>query len=377
MSARCAAARGVVGVLPSIGAAMAGRIVYPDPETTARHDEGENMNITHRIAWGALLTSMAIATDACAAEDATCAPDAPTAAVRFVRLVWSDPKASVAMIAPASLVPYRGRLEQLMEDRYSPMSSPLRRRVLGEDWTPGRLHGASDSDLVGDYFANSGLRHTAALTSEPVVRAHHQQPLLGDVVTVTYEGQVDGAARQLERKLVVNLVQGCWMLDMPVESWVALDQMASLLRKARSEVLPGREGPSLARLEVVEASDKEKPGMVARPEPPGDRTSWISRSPLANEADVVGAEADWDCDQGRGPAGPAVQLKMDDDAGRRIAAWSRTHIGDQMAFVVDGQVWTRATVQSQLGSKFTLCVPEDGHGLDRADRLAKALRGVR
>jgi len=319
---------------------------------------------------------MVIAAGACAADDSGCAHDAETAAVRFMRLGWTDAGASVALIAPRPLAQYRGRLEQLLEDRFSPLSAPLRQRVLGEDWTPERLHAASDRELVGAYLAHGARTRSAALSSTPVVKAHIQQDVLGDVVTVAYEGTVDGEARKLEYPLVANDVQGCWMLDMPLQSWPNLDKLAAILRQARNDALPGRAGPSRVRLEVVEASTEEKPGLVARPEPRAFATAWVSRDALARESDIVGAVASWDCERAHGPAGAAVWFRLGDDAGHRVAQWSAAHIGTLLAIVVDGQVWTRAVVQSPLGSSLTLCVPDDGHGLERADRLASALLGA-
>lgn len=336
------------------------------------------MGIARRLAGlGVALASLAMTTSAGAAEDAACAPSAETAAVRFISLSWNDPAASVALIAPASLASYRGRLEQVLEDRYSPMSAALRRRVLGEDWTPERLHTASDVALVGAYLARGAPARAATLSSTPVVTSHVKQAFLGDVVTVSYEGGVGGEERKLEYPLVVNELQGCWKLDMPPLSWPNLNRLASLLRQSRAEALPGREGPSRARLDVVEASDEEQPAMIARSGPSAGRTTWTARMPLATEADVVGAEASWDCEEGQGPAGAAVGLRLGDDAGRRIAQWSGSHTGSQLAIVVDGTVLTRATVQSRLGSTFTVCVPDDGGGLERADQLARALRGAR
>lgn len=336
------------------------------------------MGTAHRLAGlGVALASMAMAPDAWATAESGCAPDAEAAAVSFMRLAWSDPAASAALIAPRSLALYRGRLEQLLEDRYSPMSASLRTRVLGEHWTPERLHAASDRELIGAYLAHGGRARTATLSAEPVVKSHVEQPSLGDVVTVAYEGTVDGEARTLEYPLVANAVQGCWMLDMPMQSWPNLDRLASVLRKARTDALPGRAGPSRARLEVVAAYDEKKPGRVARPDPRTGATAWVASPALAREADIVGAAASWDCEAEHGPAAAAVVFRLSDDAGHRMADWSAVHIGDQLAIVVDGEVLSRATVQSPLGSVLSICLPDDGHGLDRADKLARALRGVR
>ena len=326
---------------------------------------------------GAVAASMMIATAACAAPDGACVPDAETAALRFVRLGWTDPRAAVRLIAPGPLARFRGRVEQLLEDRYSPMSAPLRQRGLGDDWSPARLHSASDAELVGTYMAFGVDKRRSASSSAPVVVSHVREDLGGDVIHVSYGGEVDGQARQFEYTVTGDIVQGCWMPDVPAAAWVNLAKLAAGLRQARGDVLPGREGPPLVKLEIVEAADEHEPGMVARADLRGGREAWIAPVPLAVESDVTGALASWDCSAGNGPAAAAVQIKVGADAGERIAQWSGSHIGSQMAIVIDGQVWTRATVQAVLGSTFTLCVPDDGHGLDRADRLAKALRGIR
>lgn len=316
------------------------------------------------------------------AED-LCASSPEEAAVRFVQ--WSggaDARRTAELIEPRSLAPFKQRLAQLMDARYSPDSEAFRERLLGPGWTVQRMAAATDKELVGQFLAGGqALRRDWKISNARAIDS--QRGLLdGREVTVSYqvESPTLGNSTQ-KRTFTAHPSPGnkCWLVQMPTESRVRLDEIAQALKASRPQVDIARAGPARADWLVAPASYTRKPGMkelAHRGEAGASSPAWVdTAAALLTAKDLVGARAAWDCEASfAGPEDPAIWLTLSADGSSTLTEWTRAHHGAILAMVVNGQVAVIARVAGVLGSKLQMCLP--GASLEQAQALANDLMGT-
>jgi hypothetical protein len=309
-------------------------------------------------------------------EAPTCLATAEEAAQAFVRQSINDPGASPGLLTLRSLATYRARLEQLLDDRYSPDSGPLRARLLGTDISPAQLRAMSHTELVGMFQAAGASRRQAVGLGDVQVTGKSTRPYLGDEVTVSYRLTIGSAETHQERTFSVSSEQGCWKLDVPVEAWVRLDQLAKILKESRTEPQFKVRGMPRASVRVAAASASPFTGSAEhRQRDTSHAAAWVANSPLLTERDLVGVSASWDCDAGRGPEDAAIRLHFSERGTAALAKWSKDNLGTMLAVVIDGEVRTFARVSGVLGSKLSVCLPR--MTLDDAESLARRLAGMK
>lgn len=304
-----------------------------------------------------------------------CSENAEDAARIFVQLAVEEPASSVHIVSLRDLNRYRARLEQLLNDKYSPMSSELREKLLGKQSTPAILSTLSDTELVGQYFAaGQKLRDPASVVDISVV-AKRVGPYSGERVTLRYLVKSPAGESTQERTFSVSRSSDCWRLDVPIEAWARLEQMAKILKESRLETRgPDRVGRTLVAFKVAAASATERNDMreTAQRRDAAPHV-WVSTKSIVTEADVVGATASWDCENVLGPEDAAVRVWFGARGARALRAWTEQNIGSMLAASVDGKVVTFAKVADAFGERLSLCLP--GESLEAAEALANAFIG--
>ena len=96
----------------------------------------------------------------------------------------------------------------------------------------------------------------------------------------------------------------------------------------------------------------------------GTTTILISRTPLVATGDITGATASQGEDQW------AVNFTVTDDAATRVHEFSKQHVGNNLALVVDGKVHgTPRIAAAIIGNRYRI----DGFSRADAERLATAI----
>lgn len=314
------------------------------------------------------------------AED-LCAPSPEEAAVRFVqRNGGADARRAAELIEPRSLAPFKQRLSQLMDARYSPDSEAFRERLLGPGWTSQRMAAATDKELVGQFLAGGqALRRDWEISKVRAIDS--QRDLLdGREVKVYYQVESPTLGNSTQKRTFTAHPSGkCWLVQMPIESRARLDEIAQALKASRPQVDIARAGPARADWLVAPASYTPKPGMkelARRGEAGSSSSAWVdTAAPLLTAKDLVGARAAWDCEASfAGPEDPAIWLTLSADGSNTLTEWTRAHHGAILAMVVNGQVAVIARVAGVLGSKLQMCL--SGASLEQAQALANDLMGA-
>ncbi len=305
---------------------------------------------------------------------ASCFASPEDAARTFVQLAVNEPRSSVSVLDPKSLSRFRTRLEQLLDDRYSPMSAAFRDRLFSPESNLPRVRTLTDTEFVGQYLA-AGQRQGAKVSVADIsVVSTRTDPHLGTEVTLRYLAKTSAGESVQQRTFSAGRSSGCWRLDVPVEAWARLDQLAKVFKEARPNYIPTHRR-SQVRLLVAPASDSAGPEMQQMRRR-GERNSsvWVSTTPLLTEAEIVGARASWDCEAGLGPEDASVMVHFNDYGARKLKDWSERNMGSMLAVAVDGEVVTFAKVAGVLGGKLSMCLP--GESLGDAERLADAISGT-
>lgn len=304
-------------------------------------------------------------------------PSTPEDAARsFVQLGVEDPASSVHVLDSRSLSQYRSRFEQLLNDRYSPMSSAFREKMFGKEMTTARLTTLSDAELIGRYFAAGQKVRGPSSVDGITLLSKRTDRYFGEEVSIRYHVKTPTGESVQERKFSVSNSSGCWRLDVPIEAWARLGQLSKIFKESRPDLGLNREGPSVVTLRVAAARGTAQEDMREMKQRGRDRTNvWVSTVPIVTESDVVGASASWDCESVLGPEDPSVWIRFNDRAGHALKTWSEKNIGSMLAIAADGEVITYAKVAGVLGNKLSMCLP--GEGLDDAEALANALRGAK
>ena len=311
---------------------------------------------------------------------ATCAASPEEAAITFHRSIFTDPRSTLPLLNKREISGFRRRLLQVLDDRYSPMSSQFRERILGPEWPLARLRGLGDAELVAQYFATSKLQSAGVeLVSIDVTGTKPSRDYAGDdAVKVTVSYQVRGVKGNPARERTVSArpLDGCWVLDVPLATWAQLEGIATELKGSRKDAMPYRQGPSRVPLQVAAASATARPGMRATRRRGSGTTVWVDETPLLTDADIIRASASWDC-QAQADyflEDPAVRIAFREEAAHRLTAWSGKNVGSMLAIVIDGEVVMFARVAEALGNRVSACMTRAR--LEDAEALARALIGV-
>lgn len=339
------------------------------------------MPTTSRSQWNLAATLLLLAagcTHAAAGSD-TCPASAELAVSLFMESALDGEGRAATLLQPQALGRFRARLEQLLDNRYSPDSAGLRERMLGAEWTLPRLRTASDAELVGRYLASGQQRRAGASITDLKLLRREPAGAGGERITVSYQVHGVGPSATQERTFSAAPSGGCWKLDVPVEAWARLDRVASILKAARPTTDLPREGPARACLHVAPASSGPRPGAQPIPLPAAGgaaRKVWVDQAALLTQEDIQATSASWDCDAGPGPEAAAVRIVFNDRAADTLVAWSERNVGAMLAVVVNGEALVFAKVAGRMDAKLSVCLPEDAP-LEEAQALARDLRGAK
>lgn len=224
-------------------------------------------------------------------------------------------------------------------------------------------------------FMAAGAAHRPEVRlSELKVSGTSTHPYLGDQVTVTYRIAKGNAETPQERTLSVSPEQGCWKLQMPVEAWARLDEIANILKTSRIEPQFKVLGTPRATLRVAAASATRFTNSTELKTPNGfQATVWVANSNLLTEADLVGVSASWDCAAGLGPEDATLRLQFSPRGANIMTKWSKANMGTMLAVVIDDEVRTAAIVRGVLAGNLSVCLPRAT--LEEAESLARRLTG--
>lgn len=308
--------------------------------------------------------------------DAGCQTSPESAATEFVRLSIEDARRSTLVLTRSSLAKFRARLEQMLDDRYAPDSSPLRSRLLGTALMPNELSGLSNTDYVGLYLAAGETRRTTMRLIDVQPLSRQPRRYLGEEIVVGYRIAIGESERSQQRTFFASLEGSCWKLEVPLEAWVRLDQLAKILKESRAEPQYTYRQPSTVRLQVAAASDIAIPNSTEYKRPGSNTASvWVSNAALATEKDIASTSAYWDCDAGRDPEHPAVILRLSGGGASKLQDWSVRNLGSLLAVVIEGEVVVYAKVAGTLKDRIAICM--ERKSLHQATELARALVGAR
>jgi len=307
-------------------------------------------------------------------QNEVCAKSPDEAALQFTKLGVTDARSTIPLIRKASLGKYRARMEQIVDDRFSPDSGPFRGRLLGADWTQERLRASTDEQVVGQFFAWGEQNRRTWRISEETVVERKKSFGSGIEVSVEYRIETPSGTSVQRRELAAYPSGECWQLDIPVAGWARLAQLAETLKKSRVEKLTPRQGPSQMHFEVAPGSFVPRDEMKRLPRRDAYDAVWVANLPILNADHVIAAEALWDCDIGLGPEDPAVRIVFSEDGSKLLRDWTSKNIGSMLAVVADEQVLVFARVGAPVGSRLTVCFP--GATLERAQTFARELLGV-
>jgi hypothetical protein len=304
-----------------------------------------------------------------------CMKGAEEAAVTFARWSVEDAVRTVELIQPRNLKQYRSRLQQIVDDRYSPDSAQFRNRLLGSDWTQQRIATASDQELVGRFLTGGEQLRKGWRISEVRAIESKRSYLSDREVTVSYQIETPTTTSTQRREFSAYLAGTCWVVQVPVEAWERVDRLAKILKESRLLVSAPREGPPRASLQVASASDTSRPGMRQLPRRGGASPVWVDSTALLTGEQVTSAIASWDCEAvGLGPEEPAVRLTFSTEGAAAMRRWTEANRGSMRAVIVNESVVVYARVDGVLGNKLTMCLPSAA--LEEAQALAADLLGA-
>ena len=233
----------------------------------------------------------------------------------------------------------------------------------------------SHTEFVGMFMAAGAVRRPEVRLSELKVTGTSTHPYLGDQVTVSYRIGKGSAETNPVRTFSASPENGCWKLQMPVEAWARLDEIARIFKTSRIEPQFKVRGTPRAKLRVAAASAShfaDSTELKARDA--FQPTVWVANSNLLTEADLVGVSASWDCAARLGPEDAAIRLQFSSRGANTMTTWSKANMGTMLAMVIDGEVRTVAVVRGILAGNLSMCLPRAT--LEEAESLARRLAGV-
>jgi hypothetical protein len=310
-----------------------------------------------------------------AVQAGDCPRNAEAAATRFVSLGATDPASAARLLEAESLQAYADRIRQVLDDRYAPGVAAFRQRFLGEDWSSERVRQASAGELVSAYLT-AGLTHRASNRVRILgTSSSRRQWGMGKDVTVSY--RVSGVDGEHDAKKVFSVVQqaSCWKVQLPFDVYERISVLANALKKERPEPVYASSGTSTMKLQLVPASYSPVAGMSEaswwRPQS-GKSPVWVGSEAIATEAGLQGTSAYWSCDAGNFEY-PSLHLVLLPAAAQAVGAWTSSHIGQDMALLLNGKVLSYAKIAGKVDYGLQLCVHDST--LEEVDALAAAIAG--
>ena len=317
----------------------------------------------------ALLTLLA--GPGCGMAAAPCPASAEEAVRLFVQADVAQPLGVLDVLLPKSLAQYRAALEQMLDDDYSPASAAWRAEVLGPDWTPARIHAATDIELLGAYLAKDPMHRRVAAASDIRVVYSSDEFRKFYPWGVTYRLDVDGKATEHSDAFDAGISDGCWKVGLPVRAQMRIQAVADRLRESRQAAPVVAVG---ARSKLLLLAASRSPVVGAKRLDGWSQPVWIDAgAPLATEANLIGVSAWWACPEGLGAEEPGLGLKLDERAVQALSRLSEKPDFPDLVMVVDGKVVSVSHVQGPLGSSFQLC--GQFHSMADARAMAARLRG--
>lgn len=306
-------------------------------------------------------------------QSSSCMKDGEEAAVHFVTHAASDRAKTLDLLNRVSLNRYRQRVQQLMDDQYSPGSKAFRERRLGVDWTFARLKAATDREFATAFLTAEG----PSTRVKDVVILSRAPQWFGEEIVVGYTTIGESNPGRKQRILTVKKTNACWTVEMPQEAWLRLDQIADQLKATRANLPSIRLGPSSVSLQVKLASYIEVPGMEEAHQKgvagPHGRV-WLSKESILSDVDLESATAGSDCNvTTQGLEEPSVLLIFTDEGAERLKRWSSAHMGQVLAVTVGDEPLVVAKVAGILGKKLSMCLKEAR--MEEANLLARQLMG--
>lgn len=322
---------------------------------------------------GAFVLASLLGVAHAADESPSCVKDGEKAAMRFVTYTASDRAKTLDLLNRVSLNRYRQRVQQLMDDQYSPGSKAFRERRLGVDWTFARLKAATDREFAAAFLTAEG---SSARVKDVVILSRAPQ-WFGDEIVVGYTTIGGPSPGRRQRILTVKQTNACWTVEMPQEAWLRLDEIADQLKATRTNLPPARLGPSSVSLQVKLASYTEVPGMEEARQRgvagPYGRV-WLSKESVLSDVDIESATAGSDCNvTTQELEEPSVLLTFTDEGAERLKRWSSVNLGQVLAVTVGGEPVVVAKVAGILGKKLSMCLKEAR--MDEANLMARQLMG--
>ena len=129
------------------------------------------------------------------------------------------------------------------------------------------------------------------------------------------------------------------------------------------------ESVNRAHIEFRPASFTASDSAERMTEPDAQRPVYVSSTPILTDADFVSASITKD-DQGK----RAVALTLSDDAANRFFNYTRAHINEPIAILVDGKLISAPTVLSALNQHAIITGGGEGLTEPEAQRIISAVR---
>jgi hypothetical protein len=310
-----------------------------------------------------------------AAQAGDCLKSAEAAARQFVALGVTDPVRSAGLVEPVSLEAYGERIRQVLDVRYAPGSVAIRQRLLGPDWSDERLRSAATGELVAAYLA-AGLAQRASYRVKILgATSSRQQWGMGKDVTVSYRLAGPNGEQDLKKVLSVAQDSSCWKVEMPFDVYDRIGVLANALKEGRPEPVHAVNSRSAIKLQLLHASYLPKEGMHETTwsrSRSGETRIWVGREPIVTEAGLLGTSAYWSCDNVSFEY-PSLHLLLNPGAAQALNDWSSTHLGEDMALLVDGKVVSYGKVAGKLDRRLQLCMAD--RSLEEVEALAADIAG--
>ena len=334
------------------------------------------MNVFGRITAVSLLTlGFSCLAVRAVAQTETCPSTPEQAVLGFIKSSTENAPRTIEFVDPESLREFRGRLQQLMDDRFSPDSGRFREQIMGGDGSWNKVVAASDAELIGTYMRyGEDTRKGWHVKDAPVIESKRGFVGTWDI-SASFTVETPEKSVDLSRDFHALKTGNCWTVSYPEEMWLQLERVAKALKTSRTDTGVSRQGESRARLRVSAGNAQAQPGMRRVPRHGQTSPVWVASEPLLTEKDLQKVLAAWDCPVGGfGTEAPALWLTFSDASGDKLRAWTESNMGSMLAIEVNSEVVQFARVAGVFGARFEVCL--DGQSLEQARDLAADLMGA-
>ncbi|HPQ69430.1 MAG TPA: hypothetical protein PKW95_09885 [bacterium] len=127
--------------------------------------------------------------------------------------------------------------------------------------------------------------------------------------------------------------------------------------------------PAAVTLEIRWAKTEPTPGFTPMTaEGPKKATFYLAPTPLLTGADIASAEVV------ESYFGPGVSFTLNQEGEATMRAFTREHIREHLAIIIDGRLVTAPVIQSEIGNRGLI---DGGFALEEAQRIADGLNAGR